>query len=102
MKHLQQVMESTVRAIDLKSQKIVIQQEILDNRMKLAEQKAAETIHEKVTAGQKFGKERVEEAKERRDNFVYANNDDLKRAIDLSLIEMKQEKAKTHRESNIQ
>jgi hypothetical protein len=58
-KHLQNVSNSYIRAIDMKSTKTQLQSQILDCKMKIAQQNVTAQINEKIHTAQKLGSERV-------------------------------------------
>jgi len=65
--------------------------------MKNASENASKALTERVNVSQRLGSERVEQAKQRKAGLVYGD-DDIQKAIELSLQEMKQEKARAKRE----
>merc|ERR1719498_1388699 len=67
--------------------------QITDHKSKIAENNFNKTLNEKVLTSQRLGSERVEQAKHR-----VCQDTDLQRAIELSLLQMKQEKAQAIRD----
>ena len=75
-KHLMNVSNSYIKAIDMKSTRIQVQSQILDHKMRTAEQIASKQINDKVINARKLGTERVEFVKETKSsNLVYDDND---------------------------
>ena len=87
-----------IRAIEKHTAKINLSKEILEARMKLADINVQRTLGEKITMSQRLGTERVQQAKERVKQAKESGDDDIQRAIELSLQQLKQDQAKAKRD----